>query len=55
MLLARGKDKQAIAEKLFISEGTVKVHARNIYQKLGIHSKQELIRLVESTEESIRE
>jgi DNA-binding CsgD family transcriptional regulator len=54
-LMARGKDKQAIAEKLFISEGTVKVHARNIYQKMGIHSKQELIGLVESTEESIKE
>lgn len=55
VLMARGKDKQAIAEKLFISEGTVKVHARNIYQKLGIHSKQELIALVEKTEASIKE
>lgn len=55
VLMARGKDKQAIAEKLFISEGTVKVHARNIYQKLGIHSKQELITLVEQTEASIKE
>ncbi|MEG2628527.1 MAG: LuxR C-terminal-related transcriptional regulator [Raoultibacter sp.] len=55
VLLAKGRDKQAIAEKLYISEGTVKVHARNIYQKLGIHSKQELIDLVESTEASIRE
>ncbi|WP_143412171.1 helix-turn-helix domain-containing protein [Arabiibacter massiliensis] len=54
-LMVKGRDKQAIAEKLYISEGTVKVHARNIYQKMGIHSKQELIDLVESTEESIKE
>lgn len=54
-LMVKGRDKQAIAEKLYISEGTVKVHARNIYQKMDIHSKQELIDLVESTEESIKE
>ena len=54
-LMAKGRDKQAIAERLFISEGTVKVHSRNIYQKMGIHSKQELIDLVENTEESIKE
>ena len=51
MELARGKDRQSIAAKLFISEGTVKVHTRNLYQKLGIHSKQELIVLVEETGE----
>lgn len=54
-LMVKGRDKQAIAEKLYISDGTVKVHTRNIYQKMGIHSKQELIDLVESTEESIKE
>ncbi len=54
-LMAKGRDKQSIADKLYISEGTVKVHSRNIYQKMGIHSKQELIDLVESTEESIKE
>lgn len=52
--LAKGKDRQSIASKLFISEGTVKVHTRNLYQKLGVHSKQELIVLVEQTEEQIR-
>lgn len=54
-LMARGKNRQAIAEQLFISEGTVKVHTRNIYQKMGIHSRQDLINLVEKTEESIKE
>lgn len=55
MHIVRGRDRQAIAEKLFISEGTVKVHMRNIYQKLDIHSKQELIKLVEDIEDSYKE
>ena len=54
-LLVKGRDRQTIAEKLFISEGTVKVHTRNIYQKMGIHSKQDLIDLVEATEKSFKE
>lgn len=52
--IVRGRDRHAIAERLFISEGTVKVHMRNIYQKLDIHSKQELITLVEDVGESVK-
>lgn len=32
-------------EQLVISDATVKSHTNHIYQKLGIHSKQELITL----------
>ena len=28
-----------IGKKLFISEGTVKIHLHNIYQKLGVDSR----------------
>ena len=35
-LATRGLRNQAIAEQLHISEGTVKVHLHNIYEKLGI-------------------
>ena len=28
-----------IGKKFFISEGTVKIHRRNIYQKLGVDSQ----------------
>ena len=37
-----------IADILVVSKDTVKTHSRNIYQKLGIHSQQELIDSVES-------
>ena len=33
-----------IAERLFISEGTVKTHLHNIYEKLRISNRRELTR-----------
>lgn len=45
-LLARGNSSQHIQEALFIAAGTVNYHTRNIYAKLGVHSKQEVIDLV---------
>lgn len=46
-MLARGRNQNYIADELVISPHTVKTHAYHIYQKLGIHSQQELIDLVE--------
>lgn len=31
---------------MFIAESTVKVHVRHIYQKLDVHSRKELTRLL---------
>ncbi|MDO5043105.1 MAG: helix-turn-helix transcriptional regulator [Slackia sp.] len=45
-LLLHGNTVPAIARKLFISENTVRGHTKNIYRKLDIHSKQELIDLL---------
>lgn len=45
-LLLRGNTVAAIARKLFISENTVRGHTKNIYRKLSVHSKQELIDLL---------
>ena len=45
-LLAQGRSRPYIREKLFISKNTVATHIKHIYQKLGIHSKEELIDLV---------
>lgn len=43
MLLGKGRDVPYIREKLLISRNTVNTHIRHIYQKMDIHSKQELL------------
>lgn len=46
-MLAYGRDTAYIQEHLVISAGTVRSHRDRIYRKLGIHSRQELLDLVE--------
>lgn len=46
--LVMGHSYGRIMQKLYIAEGTVNYHARNIYAKAGVHSKQELIELFEA-------
>jgi DNA-binding NarL/FixJ family response regulator len=41
-MVAQGLRNRAIAEKLFITEGTVKVHLHNIYEKVGVDGRVEL-------------
>ncbi|HXG58375.1 MAG TPA: response regulator transcription factor [Thermoanaerobaculia bacterium] len=41
-LTAAGHGNREIAEKLFISEGTVKTHLHTIYEKLGLKSRVQL-------------
>lgn len=48
LLIARGRSKTFIADELFISENTVRTHSKNVYAKLGIHSREELISLFEN-------
>ena len=38
-----GRRNRKIAEGLSISEGTVKVHLHNIYEKLGLEGRMELV------------
>ena len=47
-LMVKGLNSQLIAEQLFISSHTVKVHRKNIFKKLEIHSVAELINLIYS-------
>jgi DNA-binding CsgD family transcriptional regulator len=46
-LLVRGRNARFISEELFIAPHTAKAHIYRIYQKLGIHTQQELIDLIE--------
>ena len=45
-LLSLGRDIATIENDLCISRNTAKMHIRHVYQKLEVHSKQELIDLV---------
>lgn len=38
-LLASGRSNQEIADALFLSRGTVKVHVTHILAKLGVHTR----------------
>jgi DNA-binding NarL/FixJ family response regulator len=44
-LVALGMRNREIAERLAISEGTVKIHLHNIYEKLGIDGRSQLVRI----------
>lgn len=46
--LTHGHSANRISDDLFLSYYTVRAHTRNIYSKTGVHSRQELIELVES-------
>ncbi len=50
-LLAKGYNAASLQSRLYISEGTAKTHIRHIYRKLDVHSQQELIRIIESTDD----
>lgn len=46
-LTCKGHTKKRMADILGISEDTIRYHSRNLYAKLGVHSRQELLDLVE--------
>ncbi len=50
VLLAHGRDVPYIAEELVLSKNTVRSHIKNIFTKTGVHSRQELIDLLEAIE-----
>ena len=50
-LLSRGYANKSIEEQLDISSHTVKSHIAAIYQKTGVHSKQQIIDLVKEARE----
>lgn len=45
--LARGRSQPYIRDELVLSKNTVATHVKHIYQKLEVHSRQELLDLVE--------
>ena len=47
--LARGRSLQAIADDLCVAYSTIKTHTDRIYAKTGVHSRQDLISLLENS------
>lgn len=46
-LFAKGRNLAYIQEQLCLSKSTVSTHRQHIYQKLGVHSSQEMIDLIQ--------
>lgn len=46
-LICRGRSKRYIAEHMGLSENTVRGYAKTLYVKLGIHSREELLDLLD--------
>jgi LuxR family maltose regulon positive regulatory protein len=47
-LVAEGLSNREMANKLFLSEATVKTHMRNINSKLTVHSRTQAVALARS-------
>ena len=47
-LFAQGYSLSKVSQELYISLGTAQSHIKNIYRKLDVHSKDELIALIDS-------
>ena len=47
-MMARGSTVPRVAQKLMVSENTVRTHTKRIYAKLDIHKKQEMLDLLSS-------
>lgn len=51
-LWASGYGSKAIEEKLFVSAATVKTHLHHIYEKCDVHSRAEVLELIENAASS---
>ena len=51
MMLAKGHDTEFMQDKLFISKSPITSHTYNIYKKVDVHSRKELINLIKDMDE----
>lgn len=55
LLLGRGHTAGYVAELLTVAESTVRSHRKNIYRKLGVSSREELFKLLDTDGGSLEE
>lgn len=48
LLLAQGRSRPYISTALYLSDGTVKTHISHIYKKFGVHTREELLTIVQN-------
>jgi len=53
LTVSEGVPNKEVARRLFLSEGTVKIHLRNIYQKIGLKNRTALAALTMSYREQL--
>jgi DNA-binding NarL/FixJ family response regulator len=53
-LVAAGRTNAEIAARLYLSKSTVAGHLTAIFRRLGVRSREELVRLVRGADESVR-
>lgn len=49
-LLIRGNSVAKMADVLFLSQNTVKSHCRSLYRKMGVHSRQQIVDMLDGWE-----
>ena len=52
VLVVRGSDTPSIAAALGLSDNTVRTHKKSLYRKLDVHSKQELLAMMQQPADS---
>lgn len=50
-LLSQGRSAPHIANQLYLSQGTINMYLHKTYRKLGVHSKQEALDIVEKAQD----
>lgn len=51
-LVLTGFDTPAMAERMGVSENTVRTHKKNLYRKLDVHSKQDIVAMLAASEDA---
>lgn len=48
VMFAKGRNLPYVMEELVLSKSTVSTHRQHIYKKLGVHSAQEMIDVIQN-------